>query len=294
LTWLTGLFVGLSIAYCALRGSIIIDYSKEKRLSDLMQKQAAGHLYSFQQEGRKARLYGGRLLRFMGGLVDKCILLALTAISFIPLVLSPGTVFNRAEAPNDSVVEPSSKPEASPNRGDGGSIEGKGAPDPNAVDGGTDDVSIQDAQAHGEPEANGNDQGDVSEGNSAGPAGGALSAGNSSLPGNSLTGALGASEGNGVGPFRIGGGVSAPEPIYKVEPDYSEEAREAKFQGKVILEIVVDETGKVTNVRVIRPPGMGLDEKAVEAVAKWRFRPGHKDGKPVPVMANVEVNFRLL
>ncbi len=62
----------------------------------------------------------------------------------------------------------------------------------------------------------------------------------------------------------------------------------------MVLAIVVDETGKVTNVRVIRPLGMGLDEKAIEAVTKWRFRPGYKDGKPVPVMANVEVNFRLL
>jgi len=117
-------------------------------------------------------------------------------------------------------------------------------------------------------------------------------------------GGVGSGRGPGVGPgegggfgggaFRIGGGVSAPVPIYKVEPEYSEEARKAKFQGTVVLAIVVDETGKVTNIRVIRPLGMGLDEKAIEAVSKWRFRPGYKDGKPVPVMANVEVNFRLL
>ncbi len=117
-------------------------------------------------------------------------------------------------------------------------------------------------------------------------------------------GGVGSGRGPGVGPgsgggfgggaFRIGGGVSAPVPIYKVEPEYSEEARKAKYQGTVVLAIVVDETGKVTNVRVIRPLGMGLDEKAIEAVTKWRFRPGYKDGKPVPVMANVEVNFRLL
>lgn len=117
-------------------------------------------------------------------------------------------------------------------------------------------------------------------------------------------GGVGSGRGPGVGPgegggfgggaFRIGGGVSAPVLIYKVEPEYSEEARKAKFQGTVVLAIVVDETGKVTNVRVIRPLGMGLDEKAIEAVSKWRFRPGYKDGKPVPVMANVEVNFRLL
>ncbi len=117
-------------------------------------------------------------------------------------------------------------------------------------------------------------------------------------------GGVGSGRGPGVGPgsgggfgggaFRIGGGVSAPVPIYKVEPEYSEEARKAKYQGTVVLAIVVDETGKVTNIRVVRPLGMGLDEKAIEAVSKWRFRPGYKDGKPVPVMANVEVNFRLL
>lgn len=104
----------------------------------------------------------------------------------------------------------------------------------------------------------------------------------------------GSGGGTGGGAFRIGGGVTAPVPIYKIEPEYSEEARKAKFQGTVLLAIVVDTDGVAKNIRVIRPLGMGLDEKAVEAVQKWRFRPGYKDGKAVPVMANVEVNFRLL
>ena len=82
--------------------------------------------------------------------------------------------------------------------------------------------------------------------------------------------------------------------LVKVEPEYSEEARKAKFQGAVLLSIVVDAEGRPQNIRVIRPLGMGLDEKAIEAVSKWRFRPGYKDGKAVPVQANVEVNFRLL
>ncbi len=117
-------------------------------------------------------------------------------------------------------------------------------------------------------------------------------------------GGVGSGEGGGFGPgkgggfgggaFRIGGGVSAPVPIFKVEPEYSEEARKAKFQGTVLLAIVVDESGQTGNVRVVRALGMGLDEKAMEAVRKWRFKPGYKDGKPVAVMANVEVNFRLL
>ncbi len=100
--------------------------------------------------------------------------------------------------------------------------------------------------------------------------------------------------GAGGGVFRIGGGVSAPVAIYKVEPEYSEEARKAKFQGTVVLSIVIDERGNPTNFKVVRPLGLGLDEKAIEAVQKWRFRPGMKEGHPVAVLATVEVNFRLL
>ena len=98
----------------------------------------------------------------------------------------------------------------------------------------------------------------------------------------------------GGGVYRIGGGVSAPIPIFKPEPEYSEEARKAKFQGTVVLMIVVDEHGNARDLKVIRPLGLGLDQKAIEAVEKWRFKPGMKDGKPVPVQATVEVNFRLL
>lgn len=126
--------------------------------------------------------------------------------------------------------------------------------------------------------------------------GGGIGSGSGGGVGSGSGGGFGPGSGGGFGggAFRIGGGVSAPVPILKVEPEYSEEARKAKFQGTVLLAIVVDESGKTTNVRVLRPLGMGLDEKACEAVMKWRFRPGYKDGKPVAVMANVEVNFRLL
>ena len=126
--------------------------------------------------------------------------------------------------------------------------------------------------------------------------GGGIGTGSGGGVGSGRGGGFGPGEGGGFGggAFRIGGGVSAPVPIFKVEPEYSEEARKAKFQGTVLLAIVVDEGGKTANVRVVRPLGMGLDEKAIEAVMKWRFRPGYKDGKAVPVMANVEVNFRLL
>jgi periplasmic protein TonB len=117
-------------------------------------------------------------------------------------------------------------------------------------------------------------------------------------------GGVGSGRGNGVGPgsgggfgggaFRIGGGVSAPSVLSKVEPEYSEEARKAKWQGTVVLRLVVDDQGRPQQLQVVRSLGLGLDQKAIEAVEKWRFKPGMKDGKPVPVVATIEVNFRLL
>lgn len=94
--------------------------------------------------------------------------------------------------------------------------------------------------------------------------------------------------------YQPGGGVSAPKVLSMVEPEYSDDARKAKYQGAVLLAVVVDERGVVRDVRVLRPLGLGLDQKAVEAVAQWKFRPGTKDGKPVAVQATIEVNFRLL
>ena len=96
------------------------------------------------------------------------------------------------------------------------------------------------------------------------------------------------------GTFRVGNGVTAPALTYKVEPEYSEEARNAHLQGVVVLYVEVDEEGKAINPRVVRSLGLGLDEKAIEAVGKWKFRPGYKDGKPVRVAATIEVNFRLM
>ena len=95
------------------------------------------------------------------------------------------------------------------------------------------------------------------------------------------------------GVYRIGGGVSAPVPIVKPEPEYSEEARKAKWQGASLLQVVIDENGVPQNIQIIRPLGLGLDQKAIEAVQKWRFKPGLKDGNPVPTSAVIEVNFRL-
>ena len=98
----------------------------------------------------------------------------------------------------------------------------------------------------------------------------------------------------GGGVYRVGGGVTAPVLLYKKEPEYSEEARKAKYQGTVLLYIEVDSSGKATNIRVQKSLGLGLDEKAMEAVKQWKFKPGYKDGKPVTVAATIEVNFRLL
>jgi TonB family protein len=122
--------------------------------------------------------------------------------------------------------------------------------------------------------------------------------------GNGRGGGIGTGSGPGFGPgsggnmgggaYRIGGGVSPPSVIFKVEPEYSEEARKAKFQGTVVLFVVVDEHGNPRDLKVIRPLGLGLDQKAIEAVEKWKFSPGKKDGKAVPVQATIEVNFRLL
>jgi TonB family protein len=122
--------------------------------------------------------------------------------------------------------------------------------------------------------------------------------------GNGIGTGIGSGRGPGVGPgsgggfgggaYKIGGGVSAPVPIFRPEPEYSEEARKAKWQGAVLLQLVVDENGVPQEIKVVRSLGLGLDQKAIEAVQKWRFKPGLKDGKAVPVSANIEVNFRLL
>jgi TonB family protein len=84
-----------------------------------------------------------------------------------------------------------------------------------------------------------------------------------------------------------------PVPISRVEPEYTDEARKAKWQGAALLRLTVDENGVPQNIAVVRSLGMGLDQKAIEAVQKWRFKPGLKDGKPVAAQATIEVNFRL-
>ena len=116
-------------------------------------------------------------------------------------------------------------------------------------------------------------------------------------------GGVGSGSGPGVGPghgggigggaYRVGGGVRAPKVTYRVEPEFSEEARKNKWQGIVVLRVVVGVDGKPHEVVVQRSLGMGLDEKAMEAARQWRFEPGTKDGQPVPVEVLLEVSFHL-
>jgi TonB family protein len=106
---------------------------------------------------------------------------------------------------------------------------------------------------------------------------------------------VGSGSGGGIGGgvFKVGGGISAPQAVSTPDPQYTEEARLAKTQGKCILWLIVDDTGHPRNIRVVRGLGYGLDAKAVEAVQQWRFQPAMKDGKPVNVQISVEVGFHL-
>jgi periplasmic protein TonB len=126
--------------------------------------------------------------------------------------------------------------------------------------------------------------------------GGGIGSGKGGGVGSGTGGGVGPGSGGGIGDgvYRAGNGVTKPELVHKVEPEYSEEARKAKFQGVVVLYIVVDPSGNAINPKVMKSLGLGLDEKAMEAVKQWKFKPGYKDGKAVAVAATVEVNFRLL
>ena len=114
---------------------------------------------------------------------------------------------------------------------------------------------------------------------------------------------VGSGEGSGVGPgkgggigggvYRVGGGVTPPTVMSRFEPVYSEEARKAKYQGVVVLSAIVRKDGTIEILKVIRSLGLGLDENAINALKKWKFRPGMKGGKPVDVALNIEVNFSL-
>ena len=121
--------------------------------------------------------------------------------------------------------------------------------------------------------------------------------------GSGAGGGVGSGVGNGIGAgedggygggvMRVGRGVSAPDLIYSVDPEFSDEARRVKYQGVCIVELIVDEQGHPQKVHVVRWLGMGLDEKAVQAVEKYRFKPAYFRGRPVPVYIDVAVTFRI-
>jgi TonB family protein len=117
-------------------------------------------------------------------------------------------------------------------------------------------------------------------------------------------GGVGNSRGPGYGPGPGGGGVTGgggftgavtqPVLLWKIEPEYTDEARRARVQGTVVLHIEVDTRGQAQNITVRQSLGLGLDERAIEAVRRWRFRPGYRNGKPSVTAAMVLVNFQLL
>jgi protein TonB len=144
-------------------------------------------------------------------------------------------------------------------------------------------VSNINAPTFGDPLANG-----VSE---------SLGHGNGTGIGSGSGGGLGPGVGGGTGggAFRAGvNGVGMPSCIYCPDPQYSDEARKAKYQGVVVLMVVITLDGRATNIQVVKSPGLGLDEKAIEAVRQWKFRPAvGPGGKSVPTQVPIEVTFRL-
>ena len=121
--------------------------------------------------------------------------------------------------------------------------------------------------------------------------------------GQGLGGGIGAGHGGGVGPgtgggyggglMSVGGGVSAPQVLHSVEPEFTDEARQANYQGSVSVHLIVDSEGNPQNVRLASSLGMGLGEKAIEAVKQYKFRPAMYEGHPVSVQILIEVDFHL-
>jgi TonB family protein len=81
--------------------------------------------------------------------------------------------------------------------------------------------------------------------------------------------------------------------VFTPDPEYSPEARQSKYQGTVLLWAIIGPDGRPRELKISRPLGMGLDQKALDAVRSWRFEPALKDGVPVAVQVNIEVNFHL-
>ena len=92
-------------------------------------------------------------------------------------------------------------------------------------------------------------------------------------------------------PFKIGRSVQRPEAVFTPEPEFPDRASKEHYQGIVVLNVIVDTSGKVQNIRLVRPAGMGMEEEAVATVRKWRFKPAQREGEPVAIEMNIEVAF---
>ncbi len=130
-------------------------------------------------------------------------------------------------------------------------------------------------------------QGDGSDGGFGSASGGGIGSG--------IGAGLGPGTGGGYGGgvMSVGGGVTAPQVIHQVDPEFTEQARAARLQGQVAIQLIVDTNGNPEDLQVVHHLGMGLDQKALEAVRQYRFRPAMFHGRPVPVRLIVEVNFHL-
>jgi protein TonB len=105
----------------------------------------------------------------------------------------------------------------------------------------------------------------------------------------------GRDRGFGDGAYRPGNGVTSPVPVVRASPKYTVEAMRARAQGVITVECVVEPNGECGDVRIVRSilPPFGLDEQAIEAARRWRFRPGTRSGDPVPVLVNLEIEFNI-
>jgi periplasmic protein TonB len=117
--------------------------------------------------------------------------------------------------------------------------------------------------------------------------GGGLGSGHGSGLGSGIGG------GYGGGIMSVGGGVSAPQLIHSVQPEFTDEARQQKYQGAVEIQLIVDSNGNPENIQIVKHLGMGLDQKAIDAVRQYKFHPAMYQGHPVPVRLVVDVDFHL-
>jgi protein TonB len=153
-------------------------------------------------------------------------------------------------------------------------------------------ANLPESEANADGGTAGGISGGVEGGVVGGAIGGVIGGVVGGTPGGTLGGTLGGT-GTGTGPRRVGGNVKPPTVVYRVEPDYTEEARKSRLQGIVIIEAIIDTQGNVTEARVLKGLAGGLDASALAAVRQWKFRPGTLDGKAVPVIFDLMVRFRL-